>query len=166
MRPSADGDRPCPALGPILRALRVDRFERVGEVPAVPADGRGRVRYPHRTEVVRALGDAEAGQRGEPWSLRSFGTDFDLLLRGWPRLGMSRVYSLGWGLASGAQHQRLLLVQAVGDAAELAGLARAVAPPADAPVRWAAAVGDFHGRPCLRAAAVPATGGPGDGGHA
>lgn len=157
MQPSSEGTAPPKGVAAILRTLRSERFEKISDIPAVPTDGRGRIHYADHTWLVRAAGDpseAEGSPHREPWSLRSFGTNFDLLLRQWPRLGMSRCYSLGWGLYDGEQRPDLLLIQAVGSASDVSRLADALAPSDTSSVRWAVSLGEFQGYPSLRAAAV------------
>lgn len=155
MRPYGENPDAAPTLRPMLAALRRAGFERILDIPAVPAGGRGRIRYRHQAEVLRT-GDAGAEPHGELWSLRSFGTDFDLLLRHWLRSGLTRCYSLGWGLRDGEQVDDLLLVQAVGAEDALRHTARTLAPSDEGRLHWAWDIGDFHGLPCLRAAAVAA----------
>ncbi|MFF8500180.1 hypothetical protein ACF07L_05900 [Streptomyces anulatus] len=166
MRPYAEPPGRAAALGPVLAVLRRTGFERIAEVPAVPADGRGRMRYPVRTEVARAEGAGDRPPPLEDWYLRSFGTRFDLLLRHWPRRGTTRCYSLGWGLSGPDQVPDLLLVQALDDRDTLRALARELTRSVPGRARWDWDIGDFHGRPCLRAAAVGAPPAGGGGAHA
>lgn len=54
---------------------------------------------------------------GEPWYIRSWGLDFNLVNRRWLR-SSRRWYTLGWGLVDGEEVPDLLLLQSqVGDRA-------------------------------------------------
>jgi hypothetical protein len=154
MRPYGENPPAVSTLGLTLETLREAGFERILDVPAVPADGRGRIRYRHQAEVLRTGGGADAEPYGELWSLRSFGTEFDLLLRHWLRSGLTRCYSLGWGLRDGEQVEDLLLIQAVGHQDSMRRMAEVLAPSDASCLHWAWDIGEFHGLPCLRAAAV------------
>jgi hypothetical protein len=121
-------------------------FEEVSAVPAVPVTVATGVRYDAKIALA---------PRGELWYLRSFGTAFVIIPRGWLRTGPRRCYSLGDGLVLDAQSHRLLLAQAVlSTAAEAEGLASALAAALRPRVsHWASEVGQLAGRPCLTVAA-------------
>ncbi|MBF9132210.1 hypothetical protein I0C86_25140 [Plantactinospora sp. S1510] len=79
-------------------------FERLLALPALPADNATDHQY--ATKVTT--------DSGESWSLRSMSTCFSLVARPWLRFGLTRCYSLGWGLVNGRQTHRLVLAQAFG----------------------------------------------------
>jgi hypothetical protein len=92
------------SVPPLLTAtMRQYGIERIQEVPAVPAAG-----GLHYARSVRLEPD------GEPWYLRSFGTDFRLIPRAWLRHGPRRCWSVGCDLDERDERDGgLLLVQAL-----------------------------------------------------
>lgn len=92
--------------------LRDEGFEQILDVPAVPESTHGTTHGQGAAQVV-------PDQNGRRWRLRAFDTDFDLVLPTWRRVGLTRVYSFGWGLVDGAEEGAVLLAQASGTPAEL-----------------------------------------------
>lgn len=92
-----------PVAGEVIKVMRRAGFERLLDVPAVPARAERGMRYDRATTVA---------PWDESWHIRSFGVTFTLLPRTWASAGMLRCYSLGWGLSNGKQTTRLLLAQA------------------------------------------------------
>lgn len=124
--------------------MRRHGIEEILEVPAVPASSG--LRY--RRSVRLDPGD-------EPWYLRTFGTDFEIVPAGWLRRGPSRCYSVGRDLDEAGERAGLVLVQAfTADRASAAGLARTLvedlSPVAE---RVAARCAQAFGRPCCWVAA-------------
>jgi hypothetical protein len=120
-------------------------FERILAIPAVPSGNNTGHRY-----VTSIVTDS-----GEDWSLRSMGMGFSLVTRSWLRSGMTRCYSLGWGLTAHGQTGCLLLAQAfeldVLRATRLGGDLGEALRPLSSQVTWA--VSELWGRQCLRMAA-------------
>jgi hypothetical protein len=77
-----------PPFAEALTALRDRGFERLLDIPAVPGD--------------------------DGWKIRRHDTGFRLLTPKWRRAGLSRVYSLGWGLTPSGLQGTVLLVEAHG----------------------------------------------------
>lgn len=139
-----------PALDEVIRRHGI---EEIADIPAVPATGG--LRY---ARAVRLEPD------GEPWYLRSHGTDFRMIPQAWLRRGPRRCCSLGHDLAADGESDGLLLVQAFTEhlaEAEHLGeeLVRALPPGTEEP---ATRVGLEWGRPCLWLSAR--IGRPADGG--
>ncbi|QMU78219.1 hypothetical protein GXW83_23465 [Streptacidiphilus sp. PB12-B1b] len=104
------------ALRAVADIMRRHGIEEILEVPAVPAASG--LRY--RRSVLLDPGD-------EPWYLRTFGTDFEIVPAGRPRRGPSRCYSVGRDLDEQGEREGLLLVQAfTDDRAAAEGLARSL----------------------------------------
>jgi len=120
-------------------------FERILAIPALPSTNNTGHGY-----EVRIITDS-----GESWSLRSVGVEFSLVTRAWLRSGMTRCYSLGWGLTSGGQTGCLLLAQAfesdVLSATHLGDDLREALRSLSRQVTWT--VSELWGRSCLRIAA-------------
>jgi hypothetical protein len=97
--------RDAPLRGDPLRdvagIMRRHGIEEILDVPAVPAASGLRYRRAVRLEP----GD-------EPWYLRSFGTDFEIVPASWLRRGPSRCYSVGCDLDEDGERDGLVLVQA------------------------------------------------------
>ncbi|MFF5259925.1 hypothetical protein ACFY4C_13335 [Actinomadura viridis] len=128
------------------RALEEAGFTRLLAVPAFPVAGPRGFRYPLRT------GTPDGGE----WYLRSWGTDFEIVDRGWLRRGLRRSFSLGWAVVPDGQTDRLLMIEAFerdrSAPAELGeNVLGALAPFVS---RSAVAVGEQWGRPTLRVAAL------------
>jgi hypothetical protein len=140
---------PSAEVAGIMSALG---FERIVDVPASPADSRGRIRYDLRVTTC---------ERAEEWYLRSYGTEFDIMLTTWPRAGITRCYSLGWGAAGSEQQVGLLLAQAVGPPSELAQLGqRLTCQLGDHVPQFTSTIGHFSTHQCLRVAALLHSSGP------
>ncbi|MDG4765260.1 hypothetical protein O7632_14310 [Solwaraspora sp. WMMD406] len=88
----------------VVQAMRRYGFERLLDLPALPVGGADPLRYGHHAP-------ARHGRGG--WQLRGVGTEFDLLRPGWLRIGLTRGYSLGWGLGGDGSGSTVLLAQAV-----------------------------------------------------
>jgi hypothetical protein len=84
-------------------ALAAAHFERILDVPYLPANNQQRVYYPLSVDTGQSLGR---------WYLRVAGLDFTIVNRSWVRAGMRRCYSLGWGGTDRGQIPHLLLAQA------------------------------------------------------
>jgi hypothetical protein len=123
--------------------MRHYQFERMLDVPAVPMPNGADVIYD-----VAVVADPGGGR----WFLRSYGTGFNILAHRWVRAGISRCYSVGWGLVGDRQSSRLLLGQAFDPQADLLGsrISEALRPLTD---RIILATSVVFGRSCLRLAA-------------
>ncbi|MFJ4851605.1 MULTISPECIES: hypothetical protein [unclassified Streptomyces] len=133
-----------PAVLHIADIMRRHDIEEILEVPAAPFAGG--LRYPR---VVRLQpGD-------EPWYLRTYGTDFEIVPPGWLRRGPSRCYSLGADLDEAGERDGLLLVQAfTPDLAGAEALAKTLLEElSDVTGHLAAKWGRAWGRPCCWVAA-------------
>lgn len=131
------------------RALEEAGFTRLLAVPAFPVAGPRGFRYPLRT------GTPDGGE----WYLRSWGTDFEIVDRGWLRRGLRRSFSLGWAIVPDGQTDRLLMVEAFErDRSALAERGeRVLGALAPFAARSAVAEGEQWGRPTLRVAALLAS---------
>lgn len=130
----------------VAGAMSALGFERIIDVPASPADSRGRIRYDLSVTTC---------ERAEEWYLRSYGTEFDIMLTTWPRAGLTRCYSLGWGVAGSEQQVGLLLAQAIGPPGELAQLRqRLTGQLGDRVPQFTSRIGQFSSHHCLRIAAL------------
>jgi hypothetical protein len=102
------------ALREVAGVMRRHGLEEILEVPAVPATSG--LRYPRAVRL-------DPGN--EPWYLRSFGTDFQIVPVGWLRRGPRRCYSVGRDLDEAGERGGLVLAQAftadLADAEALAG---------------------------------------------
>jgi hypothetical protein len=134
-----------PSAEPATRLLAEWGFERILDLPALPAANR--TEHGYATAIDTAA--------GENWSLRSFGTEFCLVARPWLRAGLSRCYSLGWGLTAAGQSNALLLAQAFepdeASAAQLGDQLETCLGPFATQLVWL--VSRLWERPCLRFAA-------------
>ena len=131
-----------PLCADVAAAMAGYGFERILALPALP--GHNRTEHDYATVVVTGS--------GERWSLRSPGTGFSLVARAWVRDGLTRCYSLGWGLAADGRSTGLLLAQAFeSDPAEARDLGRRVARELGPAATWS--VDELWGRACLRIAA-------------
>lgn len=130
---------------PALSVMAEAGFERILALPALPAANC--TEHGYATAIVTDAGDN--------WSLRSFGMQFSLVARSWLRSGMSRCYSLGWGLAAVGPTAALLLAQAFENdeatALELGSQLEVELRPIAAQLSWH--VSAVWGQPCLRLAA-------------
>lgn len=126
-------------------AMRQRDFERILAVPALPSTNNTRHGY-----AICIITDS-----GESWTLRSVGLQFSLVTRAWLRSGMTRCYSLGWGLTPYGPTGYLLLAQAFESdalsATDLGDDLREALQPLSRQVTWA--VSELWGRSCLRIAA-------------
>lgn len=120
-------------------------FERILAIPALPSGNS----TDHGYEVTVVTRSAER------WSIRSAGTGFSLVSRSWLRCGMTRCYSIGWGLTRRGETPGLLLAQAFeADDARAGRLGQQLADmlqPMATELTWA--VSELWGRSCLRLAA-------------
>jgi len=128
-----------------LSVLAERGFERILAVPALPAANC--TEHSYATAIITDGGDN--------WSVRSFGTQFSLVARDWLRSGMTRCYSVGWGLAATGPTAALLLAQAFESdettAIQLGAQLETVLRPTAEQLAWQ--VSEVWGRPCLRLAA-------------
>jgi hypothetical protein len=135
----------------VATLLREAGFEELFPLQTVPVGNARQVRY--EVEVT-------ARRDSSRWSVRSYGTGFDLVRpsRRGPAGRWGRWYSLGWGMDGTRPVDELLLVQA--DAVTEAEAERLVAPllPLFAPhrhaLRWIPSTGTGRTGQALRLAAV------------
>lgn len=132
------------ALHEVAGIMRRHGIEEILGVPAVPAASGLRYRRAVRLEP-----------EDEPWYLRSFGTDFQILPASWLRRGPSRCYSVGCDLDEDGERDGLVLVQAFTPdhegAEELAGAL--VADLSAVAERVEGRTGEVWRRPCCWVAA-------------